>query len=283
MKTKIGRFNVSQSSISEGNGTASSVKEKGGINMVNHKEMSLDAQSQKEENKMKTAVKEKLRFFKEFTSVVSNAAKAGWDGNDFDAETFAKERGFDTLFTKEEQEEKSAEDTSKAEKKKKETKTFLDSIGEASEPKKSEVETPVKEEESDVEETVVEETTQKTEETPAGGKFRPAVVKVSKLFNHVVKFGAEGVRRVKGGYQWTKTKVLGLAKSGFKRNILGNLKMLGTGVLAMYSGLTLGIQSVYIFGLLTMILSLRVVLPVVIVLGLIELFFLANREEEANA
>ena len=62
--------------------------------------------------------------------------------------------------------------------------------------------------------------------------------------------------------------------------------MLGAGVLAMYSGLTLGIESVYIFGLLTMILSLRVVLPVVLILGLIEvhlMFAEKARKEEANA
>lgn len=296
MKTNskiFGRSNVSQS-VSEGNSTARG-KEKGGINMVNGKQMSHDAEfNNKEENKMKT-VKGKLRYFKEMTIMVGHAFKAGWNDEDFDAESFVEERGFDTLLM-EEEDVKAAEDTSKAAKREKERKDFLDSIGEASEPKKSEVETPVKEEESDVKETTVEETT-KTEETPEVtenvevteeeapevDRVRPIPMKASKLFNHVGKFGSEGIRRVKGGYQRVKGKVLGLAKSGFKRNILGNLKMLGTGVLAMYAGLTLGVESVYIFGLLTMILSLRVVLPVVIVLGLIELFFLANREEEANA
>ena len=94
---------------------------------------------------------------------------------------------------------------------------------------------------------------------------------------------------MKGGYQWAKDKVLGLtAKSSFKKNISKNVKMLGTGVLAMYSGLILEISSLYAFGLMTMILSLRVVLPVVIVLGLMEFFVWGmfaekNREEEANA
>lgn len=305
MKTNskiFGRSNVSQD-----NRTAHG-KEKGGINMVNGKQMSHDAEvTNKEENKMKT-VKGKLRYFKEMTIMVGHAFKAGWNDEDFDAESFVEERGFDTLLMEEEEDVKAAEDTSKAAKREKELKDFYASLDEDIEPKKTEVEPPVKEEESVVvEETAVDETPQKPEEAPEVGKVHPIPMKGSKLFNHVGKFGSEGIRRVKGGYQRVKGKVLGLAaKSSFRKNILANAKMLSAGILAMYSGLILSIESIYIFGLLTMILSLRVVLPVVIVLGLIELFVFGlgkynsfivretlsslkgmfakeNREEEANA
>lgn len=302
MKTNnkiFGRFSRSQE-ISIGNRTASSVKDKGGNNMANKAKMSTAAgENKKEETKMKTSFKGKARFFKEATSFVSSAFKAGWNGEEFDAEKFVEERGYDTLLTDEAKEAKAkaAEDTSKAARKEKETKEFHDSLGEPSKPKDSEEETPpVKEEkESDVveetthepeetpevtdeaevteEETpeVAEETEVTEEETPAGGKVRPAAVKVSKLVNHIGKFGAAGVRRVKGGYQRVKGKVQGLAaKSSFKKNIRANAKMLWAGILGMYSGLILGINSLYAFGLLTMILSLRVVLPVVLILGLLE-------------
>lgn len=255
---------------------------------------------------MKQTLKEKRRFFKEVASMAREACKAGWAGEDFDLDDFIEENGFDTLLTKEEREaKKAAEDSSKAakEEKKEELQDFFASLGEPGEPKEVEEEpTPVKEEEesAEVEETVVEETVQEKEETPEVtenvevteeetpdvGKGHPCIVKVSKLFNYVGKFGSAGLRKVKGGYQWAKAKVLGLAKSGFKHNISKNAKMLGAGVLAMYSGLILGIESVYIFGLLTMILSLRVVLPVVLILGLIELqvmFAEKARKEEANA
>lgn len=327
MKTiKIGRFATLHvcSGASKSHGSnASSVNNKEENKMFNKSQMSHDAQAKnKEENKMKTAVKGKLRFFKEFTSVIAHSAKAGWNEEEFDVEAFVEEKGYDSLLVKEESRVKSAEDTSKAERKEEKLKDFHDSLGESSESKKAEVEpTPVKEEEeSAVEETVVDETaeteetpevTEETEvteeETPAGGKVRPIPMKVGKLFNYVGKFWAVGIRRVKGGYQWAKGKVLGLAgKTSFRKNISANAKMLSAGILAMYSGLILGIESVYAFGLLTMILSLRVVLPVVIVIGLIELFVFGlgkynsyivretlsslkgmfaeeNREEEANA
>ena len=293
MKTiKIGRFATLQfgSETSKSHGSnASSVNKKEENKMFNKAKMSPAAQRiEKGGKEMKTVLKGKARFFKEVTSVATNAFKAGWNGEEFDVEDFVEENGFDSLLTKEEQEVKAAEVASKAAKKEKETKAFHDSLSEVSEPKEAEVEpTPVKEEkESAVEETVVEETTETEEapevteevevteeETPAGDKVRPIPMKVGKLFNYVGKFGAEGIRRVKGGYQRTKGKVLGLAaKSSFKQNISANAKMLSAGILAMYSGLILGINSVYTFGLLTMILSLRVVLPVVLILGLIELF-----------
>ena len=88
---------------------------------------------------------------------------------------------------------------------------------------------------------------------------------------------------MKGGYQWAKEKASEFVdKTNFRKNILWDIKMLSAGILGMYSGLILGIDAVYVLGLLTMILSLRVVLPVVVVLGLIELL-VKNRKEEANA
>ena len=88
---------------------------------------------------------------------------------------------------------------------------------------------------------------------------------------------------MKGGYQWAKEKASEFVnKTNFRKNISKNVKMLAYGILGMYSGLILGINSLYALGLLTMILSLRVVLPVVVVLGLIELL-VKNRKEEANA
>lgn len=279
-------------------------EERGGIDVKKQNKMSHAAEvNNKEENKMKQTLKEKRRFFKEVASMAREACKAGWAGEDFDLDDFIEENGFDTLLTKEEREaKKAAEDSSKAakEEKKEELQDFFASLGEPVEPKEVEEEpTPVKEEEesAEVEETVVEETVQEKEETPEVtenvevteeetpdvGKVRPCIVKVSKLFNYVGKFGSAGLRKVKGGYQWAKEKASEFVnKSSFRKNISKNAKMLSAGILAMYSGLILSIESVYIFGLLTMILSLRVVLPVVVVLGLIELL-VKNRKEEANA
>ena len=293
-------------------------EERGGIDVKKQNKMSHAAEvNNKEENKMKQTLKEKRRFFKEVASMAREACKAGWAGEDFDLDNFIEENGFDTLLTEQEREaKKAAEDSSKAakEEKKEELQDFFASLGEPSEPKEVEEEpTPVKEEEESttVEETVVEETVQEKEETPEVteeseeteeaegteeeipdvGKVRPSIVRASKLFNHVGKFGAAGLRKVKGGYQWTKDKFSGFVaktkektsefvdKTNFRKNILWNTKMLSAGILGMYSGLILGIDAIYALGLLTMILSLRVVLPVVVVLALIELLVKSGKEE----
>lgn len=256
-------------------------EERGGIDVKKQNKMSHAAEvNNKEENKMKQTLKEKRRFFKEVASMAREACKAGWAGEDFDLDDFIEENGFDTLLTKEEQEAKAAKDASKAERERKikELHDFYSSLGEPSEPKEVEEEpTPVKEEEESttVEETVVEETVQEKEETPEVteeaeeteeaegteeeipdvGKVRPSIVRASKLFNHVGKFGAAGLRKVKGGYQWTKDKFSGFVaktkektsefvdKTNFRKNILWNTKMLSAGILGMYSGLIRGIDT----------------------------------------
>ena len=244
MKTiKVGRFATLQfghETCSHGS-SASSVNNKEENKMFNHKEMSQDAQIQnKEENKMKQTLKEKRRFFKEVASMAREACKAGWNGEEFDIDEFIEEKGFDTLLTKEEQEAKAAKDASKAERERKikELHDFYSSLGEPSEPKEVEVEAPPAKEEEEsttveetpVDETPVDETVQEKEEapevteetevteeeTPEVSKVRPIAMKIGKLFNHVGKFGAEGIRKVKGGYQWAVEGMIDTLKGGEK-------------------------------------------------------------------